>query len=379
MNRKDIREIKKRIDKELENYRKVYGCYVNAAREVVSYIDINVLEMDQEEREMYCGVFRKLLSGTLGRNLVNIEFATDDVGNSDEHKLLQMLRMSHCGNEDMRKLLYDRIIESVEFEDTSYVILLAADTYDIPYKGEDGHKQFDESGEQFDYFLCAICPVKDSKAALQYNSQQHSFRGISTGSLLANPQLGFMFPAYDEGATNIYNALYYTRALGKQQDKFIENVFKAPHKPMAADLQMNAFSTVLADSLEEECSLDVVKVVYSNLREAVLVHKESNDLEAPELYVSDVRNILEQNGVSGEKAQAFKDNCVKQFDDSDIINPANLVETKKFVIETPEAKITIDPEHVHSLKTQVIDGRNYLMIPVGSMTVNGVDVVLGEE
>ena len=50
--------------------------------------------MSQEEQEMYLGLLKKALSGTLGRNLIDIEFSTAQVSNSDEHRLLQTIRQT---------------------------------------------------------------------------------------------------------------------------------------------------------------------------------------------------------------------------------------------------------------------------------------------
>ena len=198
MNRKEIREIKKRIRPEMDNFGHVYGCYVNAAREIVSDMDMQVIQMDQEEKEMYSQLFRKTLSGGLGRNLMNIDFTTAQVESSDEHRLLQGLRMSGLKDENLRQVLYRRIIDSLMLEETSYVILLLADTYDVPYKAGNNEEWDEDSTDQFDYFICTVCPVKDSKAALRYMAEDKLFRGAATGSILSNPQMGFMFPCFDD-------------------------------------------------------------------------------------------------------------------------------------------------------------------------------------
>ena len=133
MNQRELREIRRRFSLESANFRHIYGCYVNAAGEIVADIDMSVGLMEQEEAEMYLKVLKKSISGTLGRNLLDIAFTMNQVENSDEHRLLQALRKSQLKDENMRKLLYDRIIENLEFGDESYVILLGADSYDVPF------------------------------------------------------------------------------------------------------------------------------------------------------------------------------------------------------------------------------------------------------
>ena len=189
MNQKEVREIKKRFNPEKDSISRIYGCYVNAAHEIVTTLDLSVGLMEQEEAELYFKLLKKTLSGTLGKNLVDIEFSTAQVENSDEHRLLQALRSCHLRDEGLRDTLYRRIIESLDFGDDSYVILLASDSYDVPFKGSDDEIFEEGSGEVFDYILCCICPVKDAKSSLRYMADEHNFRGASTGHVLGAPEL----------------------------------------------------------------------------------------------------------------------------------------------------------------------------------------------
>ena len=95
MNQKEVREIKKRFNPEKDSISRIYGCYVNAAKEIVTTFDMSVGLMEPEESELYFKLLKKTLSGTLGKNLLDIEFSTAQVEDSNEHRLLQALRSSH--------------------------------------------------------------------------------------------------------------------------------------------------------------------------------------------------------------------------------------------------------------------------------------------
>ena len=166
MNQKELREIRKRFNPDKESFSRIYGCYVNGARQIVSEMDMSLGLLEKEETELYLKILKKTLSGNLGRNLIDIEFSTDKVERSDEHKLLQALRLTHLRDENVRNIFYQRVIESADRGEDSYVILLASDSYDIPFKGTDDEVWDEGSSEVFDYFICCICPVKDAKAAL---------------------------------------------------------------------------------------------------------------------------------------------------------------------------------------------------------------------
>lgn len=379
MNQKELREIRKRFTLDKDSISHVYGCYVNAAKDIVARMDMSMGLMEQEEAELYLKLLKKSISGTLGKNLLDIEFSTKQVEDSDEHRLLQALRKSHLRDEDMRELFYKRVIESLDFGDDSYVILLASDSYDIPFKGRDDELWEEGSNEVFDYIICCICPVKDARASLRYFAEEQNFRGASSGHVLGNPELGFMFPSFDDRSTNIYNALYYSRGLVDIHHEFIDGIFHIEKSPMSAGAQQHAFTDVLCESLGEDCSLDVVKAVHGQIRQQLLVHKESKDPEVPELFVEDLDDVLKHSGVPEEKVEIFNEACRKEFGDQSILNPINVMESKKFEMKTPEVKITVDPEYTYLITTQEIDGSQYLLIPAGEgVTVNGIDISVGD-
>ena len=375
MNQKEIREIKKRFNPDKDSISRIYGCYVNTAREIVTTLDMSVGLMEQEEAELYFKLLKKTLSGTLGKNLMDIEFTTAQVENSDEHRLLQGLRSSHLRDEGLRDALYHRIIESLDFGEDSYVILLASDSYDVPFKGSDDEIFVEGSGEVFDYILCAICPVKDAKSSLRYFADEHNFRSSSTGHVLGAPELGFLFPAFDDRATNIYNALYYSRGTSDVHEDFISGIFNAERVPMSPGMQKNTFSDVLTEALGDDCNLEVVRAVHGELRQRLLLHKESKDPEAPEIEVEDMDDILTDTGISEEKVSAFNEACRREFGESAALNPINVMETNKFEMSTPQVKITVDPEYTDRIETRVIDGITCIVIPLeDGVTVNGIEI-----
>ena len=379
MNQNELKEIRRRFRPDKDNISRIYGCYVNAAKEIVTRIDMSLGLMDQEETEMYYKILKKSLSGTLGRNLIDIEFSTAQVENSDEHRLLQALRTSHLSDESMRELMYERIIETLDLGDESYVILMASDSYDVPFKGGDD-EVFDEgSNEVFDYFICCLCPVKDAKSALRYESEERTFRGASTGHVLGAPEIGFMFPAFDDRCANIYNLLYYSRNISEIHDEFIRGIFNVADIPMSAGAQKDAFGGSLSAALGTDCSLEVIQAVHEDIREKLAFHKESKEPEAPEIYIEDVDDILRKSGVPDDKINSFNEECQRQLGSSDTFNPGNLVETKKFEMVTPEVKISVDPEYAYRIKTKVIDGEKYILIPAdGTVEVNGIEVSVEE-
>ena len=377
MTPEDIRRIRKRIDITLENFRSVYGCYVNGKGDIVTTMEISILDMHSEEKEMYAAMLKKVLSGRQQKNLMDIEFSAQQVGKSDEHKLLMALNESELKDEGLRTLLYQRIIESYNNDGNSYLILLASDTYDLASKDQKHEEWSEESTGQFRYFICAICPVKTSKAALQYSADEHEFRGISTGSILSAPSLGFMFPVLDEGSADIYRSLYYSRSSADIHDELIEGLFNAERHPMAADLQKETFNYALADSLGKECSLDVITSLQAQMAAIAEKGEMDKSREIPMIAVGDVDDILAAKGVSDEGRQEFRETIEDKFDGASEFVINNLIQKKGFEVRTPETRIVTEPETALRLKTRTIDGATYILVPIGeTVTVNGVEIAI---
>ena len=148
MNEKEVGELRRRFRPEKNGITHIRGCYVNENREIVSQFNQPLGLMNQEESEMILGIIRRTLSGTLGKNLMDIEFATQQVVDGEEHKLLMTLKNSSLGDEEAVQAFFRRVIDSVDVEG-NYLVLLARDSYDVPYRSRDGEKQDDASSEVY--------------------------------------------------------------------------------------------------------------------------------------------------------------------------------------------------------------------------------------
>ena len=239
--------------------------------------------------------------------------------------------------------------------------------------------QADASSDVYKYFVCAICPVKAPTLELRYDTDENFFHPSSTGHIALAPELGFLFPAFDDREANIYNALFYSKNVELIHEEVIDAVFRV-EPPMSAVEQKNVFDTALADTLEKDCSYDVVQSVHEQLRGRIQEHKENRDPAPLELTVGDVGGILSESGVSEEKVESFRRECEKQYGENAALNPKNILGTGKFEITTPEVKITVAPENSYLIEARMIGGRRYLLIPADDgVEVNGVSVSIPNE
>ncbi len=380
MNQRELSEIRRRWKSDRSSVANIYGCYVNSNKEIISSFDSSLGLLTHDESEMYLSILKKTLSGTLGKNLIDIEFETKQVTDGEEHALLMKLKKELLHDEESRNELCNKIISSLSFEeDCNYLILLAADAYDVPHmRGHDSDTRTD-SGEVFKYFLCCICPVKSASLELGYIPDSGDFHSCSTGQIVASPLLGFMFPAFDDRSTNIYNALYYTKKPSELHQELIDALFKMSTPPMSAPAQKETFGNVISTSLSNECSFDVVQSVNEQIRNKILVHKEAKIPENLEISSKEIAEILRDNGLEDEKIADFEEECEKSFGEGVALNPNNIIDAKKMRIETPEIKISLSPENAYLIEQRIIDGKKYLLIPAESgVEINGISVKIRE-
>ena len=380
MTQREINEIKRRLTLERNNISRVYGCFINKNKEKISTIDASLGIISHTETEQYLSLFKKTLSGHTGRNLIDIELATDFVTNSDEHRLLMRNLDTAFEDEEARNKLFDTIIDGLTLEDSNYVVLLCLDKYDVPTRTSDalegGEK---ESDTIFTYMICCVCPVNEGKTALGYVPADKEFHSCTSPQIIGKPEMGFMFPSFDDRRSNIYNALLYTKDIANLHSGFIGTLFKT-EPPMSAPEQKQTFSQVLAEVLEKDLSFDVVQSVHEQVREMVEEHNEQKKHEPLDFTANDVAVILKGNGIAEEKVEEFKSKCTESFGNSPSLNPTNIIDIKKFEVATPQVKITVDPEYTYTLDTKVIEGVKYILIPAeDGVTINGVNVNIERE
>ncbi|MCI8329890.1 MAG: DUF4317 domain-containing protein [Oscillibacter sp.] len=377
MNQKELGELRRRFRPEKSAVSRIYGCYVNGgSREIISYLDESLGNMPQEEAEKYLSLLKKTLSGALGKNLIDVVFSTAQVADSDEHRLLSALRESQLRDGDIRETFYRTVIGSLDLGESNYLILLAHDAYDVPHRGADGEAQADASDQVFSYILCSICPVKNCKMELGYFPGENEFHSCAAGQVVSAPELGFLFPAFDDRAANIYNALFYSRKADQLHQEFIDAVFRT-EPPMSAAEQREAFQGALSEALEDAYSLEVAQAVHGRLLERIERHKEDKEAEPLALSAGEIGGILRECGVPEERAAAFQDRCGQSFGGA-ALNPENLIDSKHFDIKTEQVTISVDPEYSYLVETRILDGRKCLVIPAGDgVEVNGLAVGLG--
>ncbi len=373
MNEKEVSEIRRRFRADKSNISHVRGCYVNEKREIISRFDQPLALMEQTETEEIMTVLRKVLSGGINKNLTNIVFETAQVAGSVEHGLLLKLRDSQLKDDEAAETLFEKIIAALSIEG-NYLILLACDSYDVPYRAKDDELQHDASEEVYTYILCSICPVKLSKNALSFDGREGAFRNLTANWLVSAPETGFLFPAFDDRSTNLYGALYYTRDGAENHPELADALFRRPILMPPAE-QKQTFQSLLSETLSEDCDLNVVQTVRTRLCEMIAFHKESKLPEPLVVSKSAVTRILDSCGVPEERTREFDTRYDEAFGSDTNLSPRNIVDTKQIEVKTPDVTVRVNGERSDLVETRVIDGKQYILIRVEEgVEVDGVNI-----
>lgn len=376
MNDKEFAELRRRFKPEKSAITELFGCYVNEKGEILSEFRQGLGTMLEADCQALLTILKKTISGGAGKNLVDVPFSTRQVMEGEEHKLLMTLRNAGLKDEEAVRALYEKVAGAVHMEG-NYMILLATDRYDVPAYGRDGARQ--EDGEAvYSYFLCSVCPIKLTKPALRFDSPEGRFCSTSSDLVVGPPEVGFLFPAFDGRSTNLYAAELYTRNAAKDQAEFVEALFRT-EAPMAAETQKETFRTLLGETVGEACSIDVVKGVHTQLCSLIEEHKASREPETLTVSRATVEGMLASCGVPEEQMEAFSHEFDKEFGENAEVNPKNLVDQKKFRLETPDVSIQVSPERSDLVETRILGGVKYILIRAEEgVSVNGVNIAFDD-
>lgn len=371
MNKKEVLEIRKQFTPANCAITRIAGCYVDHEKNKRMESKSAFLSLPEEEAFKYFDIFKKTLSGTMGKNMLNMEFPIDQEMPGGTQEFLMKLKASKLEDDMLLEEFYDKVIAAYEYAENYYIILIHA-MYDVPGKSSDNMEMFDASDEVYEYLVCSICPVSLSKAGLSYNAEANCIQDRIRDWVVDMPDKGFLFPAFNDRSTDIHGVLYYTKKSEDLQPELIEQLLGA-RMPMSANTQKETFQILIEDTLGEEGDYETIRNIHETLNDLIQEHKE--EPEPLQLDKTDVRKVFEQSGVSAERMEQFDRNYEETAGEKTSLLAANIAETKKFQIETPDIVIKVNPERADLIETRMIDGRQCLVIAVDDhIEVNGVNV-----
>ena len=371
MIKQEINEIKRLFTPNSCSITRICGCYVDGEKNKKTEFKEAFLSLPEEEIFKYFELLRKALSGSFGKNLLNLGFPTNSETDGGTQEFLFRLRESKLKDEALLEEFYDRIIASYEFVG-NYLILLIHDAYDVPGKTTDGLTMEDASDTVFEYILCCICPVVLSKPGLSYDAEINEFHNRMRDWVVNMPETGFLFPAFNDRTSDIHSVLYYSKNPEELHSEFVEGILGCALS-LSAGVQKEAFQTIIEETLGEDCEYAVVKSIHENLTEMIEEHKEIP--EPLTLDKKEVKRLLEKSGVEEEKLTDFEKLYDAAAGEDTALFVDNVASIRTFEVKTPDVVVKVNPERADLVNTMMVDGRKCLVIEINDQVeVNGINV-----
>lgn len=329
MRKKDILELKKRLKKDHCTFTKMCGCYVNGEKHIILKFRETFLNLDEDEYFKYLEIAKKVLSGTIGNNILELNFPiNEDLINEKQISLMQ-LKNSQLKDDALLDDFYDSIIDNYDYTG-NLLILIFHDAYDVITKTKDNAK-LDESEEVYEYVLCAICPVTLSEPGLRYFEDENKIKARIRDWVVENPTNGFIFPAFIDRSSDVNSIMYYTKNAKDTHPELMENALGCYSK-QTATIQKETFQSIIKDSFsaDEKKAEKIFMDVQENLNNMIDEYNAIYDDVDPEpitLTKNDIQNLLIESGVPEEITTKIEKSYEEVFGD-DLPLAENLIDAK---------------------------------------------------
>lgn len=440
MRKKDILELKKRFKKDHCTFTKMCGCYVNGEKNILLKFRETFLNLEEDDYFKYLEIAKKVLSGTIGNNILELNFELNEEHVNEKQLSFMKLKNSGLKDDALVDEFFNSIIENYDYTG-NFLILIFHDAYDVITKTKDNIK-LDESEEVYEYILCAICPVELSKAGLRYFEQENEIKSRVRDWVVEAPSNGFVFPAFINRSSDVNSVMYYTKNAKDTHPELMEDVLGCPAKQTNTE-QKEIFNDIIRDALgpDEKKSdhffMEIQESLNNKIEEHNSIYEESevpivltNDVVQEILSVSGVpedvttkieksytesfgdtppvADILIDNKALAKKAQKKKEemlekqvkilenklervskaslsdledneNSLELENEAAIEIDSNNIDLEENTNENYDIVLKVKPEKVPQIKSQIIDGKKYLVIPVDEneqANVNGINNIV---
>ena len=363
----EINEIRKLFQKDASVISKFSTCYVDHEKNIKLMNTGGYSLLPEEDSFKYEEMFKKTLSGSVGKQLLNIDIDLEEELNGESHKLLMELRKSKLEDEELNLKFFKKIIDDFIYPE-NYYIVLANIVYDVPYKTKDKIELDDASEEVYNAILCSICPVSLDKACLSYHAETDSIEPRVRDWIVSDPIRGFLFPAFNDRRTDIHSAIYFSRKGDSISKELREGIFGV-QAPIPAGEQREIIREELIKALDEDCDYNTVSRLHKNLNQMIEENKETDTPLI--LSKQDMMKLMEQSGAKTEALERYETS-----EDADIAVLAdNIVTSKKIDIKSVGINIKADADYLPYISTKTVEGKKCLVIELNdTIELNGISI-----
>lgn len=376
MNKKELNEIKKNFteDSGFLVINSFFSAYIDPEKNV-KYKECKPHSIiPDEEREVITESLKKVLTGTIGKHLVEYEFPNEAYEEGNAQKVLYDLVASKMNDEELTDAFLQKITANIDYA-ASFTVLAAHCTYTIKRKNKNDDIDLDNSTEEYNFIVTAICPANTNDIGLFYDEETGTISKKSNTEMIISriPTDGFIYPVFSDRSPDVNHVMYFSKKADKPNISIIENVLDCEFV-MSAENEKARFQQILSTVVSDELNYNVITQVNEKIREVVELSK--NETESAKLNDKQLKHILSDSGVSADKLEALEP-AYKTLVGDVGLTASNLTDNRTVVV-TPDVTVNIKKDAACRLRTSSIEGRNCLIIDLDdpNIVVNGLPAVL---
>ncbi|MBP1538288.1 MAG: DUF4317 domain-containing protein [Ruminococcus sp.] len=376
MNKKEINEIKKNLDKDSGFFtiNHVVTACVDAEKKIKCMTNQMNNLIAEDESELIVAYLKKILSGSIGKNLLEYHFPNDAYLEGGAQLFMNEVLRSKLTDEELVQKYIDRIIEKMEYLST-YTIFTAHCTYAVKNKNKNLDDDIGgDSDTNYNFIITAICPVNLRIDGLIYDEQANSIAKKETADRIVDPPTdGFLFPLFSDRQSDINGVLYYTKNAKKPNSSIVEELLGCEYS-MSGVSEKATFHAIMNNVCGDELDLKVINTVNSKIQD--IIDRNAHETEIPTVNSKDISNILWESGISQQKLEHLPKVYETALGEKEL-TCANLVD-KKTVLSIPGVTVNISKDGMERVHTQTVGGRKCLVIELDEdkMSVNGLETTL---
>lgn len=337
----DVLELRRRMTRKGCTITRLCGCYVDANKDVVLKFSQPFSDLEEEEFYKYLEIAKKAISGSLGNNLLELNFQRTETAN-ERQRYLYALKASKMTNEELLDRLYEQIIENYDYVG-NYLILLFHDVYDVVAKAKD-RRRLDESSEVYEYMIAALCPVEFSKPGLGYQEEENRIGVCRRNWVVGAPDIAFTYPAFSNRGADSSAVMYYVKTGKDSHPEFMDGVLVCDGQRTAGE-QKAAFREVVEDAFEDPQQGESVFLrVQKQISDMTLPDPDEEDAPPVALTKAMMEDVLAQVDMPEEARDIIQEAFVQEFGD-----------------EPPQAQFVVDQklvaESLQRIRTAELEGQ----------------------
>ncbi|MDE6148699.1 MAG: DUF4317 domain-containing protein [Ruminococcus sp.] len=374
MNKKEIAEIKKNFSDDCGFFtmNHVVSAFVDSEKNIKCKTNRLYNTLPAEESELIMIILKKVLSGQIGKNLLEYHFPKDAYQEDGSQKFLYDVLQSRFTDDEIVDSFLNTVVEKMEYVST-YAIFAAHCTYSVLKKNKNDDFE-DDTELDYNFIITAVCPVNLRIDGLVYNEESNEIeKKANSDRIVELPSDGFLFPVFSDRSPDVNGVMYYTKNAKKPNTSIVDDLLGCEFV-MSCQSEKATFQSILNNVVADELDYSMITTVNEKIQE--IVDQNSHETEIPTIDKSKLSSILWESGVSQEKLEHLPKVYETAMGDKSL-TAVNLID-RKTVLSVPSITVNITKDGVNKVRTEVIDGKKCLIIDLDDpeISVNGISATI---